>query len=127
MKLRRPEEFNIPLATKVLDHVTVHPDMHDQRTVMDSCHTRGCIAGWTVEFGKNVDFDRYLGLEDARIMLGVSIEEAGFLFLEVFDAKSARRELASWIKQATKVQHPQPRPSLPRRVLMGLFGVQDYR
>lgn len=43
--------LNVPLLTKVLDHITAHPEEHDQRSWAirkDGCGTACCVAGWAV-------------------------------------------------------------------------------
>ncbi len=54
---------DVPLLRKVLEHLTAHPDQHEQRhwwlTDTDTaCGTAGCIAGWTVALARP-DLDVY--------------------------------------------------------------------
>ena len=47
MNKMTPEEA----AQKVLDHIELHPEKHDQQAwanTSNACGTTGCIAGWTV-------------------------------------------------------------------------------
>ena len=42
---------NTPLLRRIMEHVTAHPDEHDQSSwgYRDGCGTTRCIAGWAVE------------------------------------------------------------------------------
>lgn len=40
MKLSHPEDFNIDLAEKVLDHIKIHPEAYSQN------HHDRCLIGW---------------------------------------------------------------------------------
>lgn len=44
--------INIPLLRKVMDHITAHPEEHDQTTwgQRRHCGTTFCVAGWAVQF-----------------------------------------------------------------------------
>lgn len=53
-------ELNVPLLTKVLDHVTAHPEEWNQTVwaVEHSCGTACCVAGWAaVMAGYELKFD----------------------------------------------------------------------
>jgi hypothetical protein len=47
---------NIPLLRKVMDHITAHPEEHDQESwaIRRDCGTTMCVAGWTVHFAGHV-------------------------------------------------------------------------
>jgi hypothetical protein len=96
--LSHPEDLNLKLATKVLKQVTNHPRSHDQTTVMDSCGTVGCIAGWTCVC--NRENPRYATMYRAEALLGLTHYEAGELFSGGATESDARALLARWIKQA---------------------------
>src|SRR5258708_7697236 len=105
MKLSHPEEFNLEVATKVLNQVTLHPESHLQRVAMNMCGSQGCIAGWACEFyeGSYLDLTPALGrMAAARIILGLEHHEADKLFSAVLGESAARRRLGSMIRQAEK-------------------------
>lgn len=58
-------ELNVPLLTKVLEHVTAHPEEWDQSNwaVRRDCGTTYCVAGWTVTMtGHDVDWHEFWNL-----------------------------------------------------------------
>jgi hypothetical protein len=77
---------NVPLLRKVLEHVTEHPDQHDQRVWVKQtgCGTAACLAGWAVLI-EGLDPDMsiacgYFGteyLEDGRDIAVVAAELIG--------------------------------------------------
>ncbi|MBF6326531.1 hypothetical protein IU451_28945 [Nocardia cyriacigeorgica] len=98
---------NIPLMRRVLDHITAHPDQHDQ-----SNYTR-CVAGWAIKLDgywaflnpgagfaaiEVVDFHtgniEYTD-DVARDLLGLDEAEAEFLILNA-DNQQAR----AWLEDA---------------------------
>lgn len=55
-------ELNVPLLSKVLEHVTAHPEEWDQANwaVQRDCGTTYCVAGWTVAMtGHDIDWHEY--------------------------------------------------------------------
>jgi len=108
MRLSHPENFNIELATTVLDHVTANPRAHRQDIVMHPCGTQGCIAGWTLAFyegDRRALWYRDGSREDAaRDLLGLSHREADKLFSGARSAHNARGMLASFMKQAIRYE-----------------------
>lgn len=42
-------EFNLDLASRVLDHITLHPDQHQQPNY------RSCVVGWTLRLANDRD------------------------------------------------------------------------
>ncbi len=51
---------NVELLDRVLDHIRMNPEQHDQRywAQQEGCNTSYCFAGWTVilEGGKAVEY-----------------------------------------------------------------------
>lgn len=118
-RVRTIPDLNVPLLTKVMEHIELHPDEHDQSEWAQSdspqseCGTVKCFAGhavaMTMDQGERftwirptpfLDY-RATGIQDAdgrfadrivdraRQELGLTIQEAGSLF---YSAKS-RAEL----------------------------------
>lgn len=110
MKLQRPEKFNVALAQTVLNHVTLHPEMHNQAIVMNSCNTAGCIAGWIWVLDKGEPMPEAIicgsgnRMDDAQDILGLTTREADQLFSGVITERMAVKMLADMIRQATKHQ-----------------------
>lgn len=106
--LSHPEDFNIDLATKVLDQITRQPWTHDQSVVMNECGTSGCIAGWTNllhnprAYKKAYKKDSYMGMDDARLLLGLPYGEARRLFSGGLPESEARKLLSAMIAEATQ-------------------------
>lgn len=87
---------NVPLLRKVLDHITAHPEEHDQQSwgIKTSCGTAYCVAGHALAMS-GVDFrwEYQLGavraiytaegedvFEAGRQILGLDFEGADDLF-----------------------------------------------
>lgn len=62
--------MNVTLLQKVLDHITAHPEEHDQNfyAIRRDCGTTMCVAGHTVVFaGYTIDWSRAALLSDGGI------------------------------------------------------------
>jgi hypothetical protein len=90
--------YNYEMLRKVYDQVTIHPETHDQEVFI--CDTRRCIAGWTIEFSTEWEFDtvatvKPVGMSTvealdlgevesvsaaAKEILGLTDDEADYLF-----------------------------------------------
>lgn len=99
-------ELNVPLLTKVLDHITAHPKEWNQglwAVQGETCGTTCCVAGWAaVMSGHTLDFEErscpctQCEVEGAKAAsyttegeficnvaqreLGLTVSQAGFLF-----------------------------------------------
>lgn len=96
----------IALARKVLDHVSNHPEVHDQGTFFDeafpNCGTVACVAGWAVilngEHPMNLGGWK-IGVR-AQALLGLTDEQREALFFDTTSESHARDLLASYIAEA---------------------------
>lgn len=84
-------QINEPLLQKTLDHITAHPEEHDQAIWMvrgPECGTLGCAAGWAVVFaGHELKFmpigtgdgwrETALRVDDGRWVQHAAREELG--------------------------------------------------
>ncbi|OII61168.1 hypothetical protein BJP40_06475 [Streptomyces sp. CC53] len=103
-------EINQELFQKIRDQFVLHPETHAQRDWESyaTCGTQRCVAGWALHFHKphqDIDTTRKEVLythdkyhfnlnggyeESARIILGLTPDEATRLFYEMDDSAARR-------------------------------------
>ena len=106
-------KVNTELAAQVYNHITLHPEAHDQEVVAEGvdylpngnvCGTTACIAGWTCAYagklegvkdiyGRDDYIDHSDWFEDAREALGISVRLAEELFASYLPEYHARAAL----------------------------------
>ncbi len=102
--------MNTELAEKVLDHVLLYPEQHDQDVYggKNSCGTTGCIAGWSMllsgythimeVFYRPNGFSVFEPFHEGQKLLGLNDEEARTVFY-TFDNASAIKRLQELVFQ----------------------------
>lgn len=116
------ETLNIPYARKVLEHLTAHPEEHNQTNfgMRTSCGTTACIAGATIlmDADTTVLWDG-VGMfgavttptrpgqcvtDRAAELLGLNSYDAGRLFYNMSNVESLDM-LTTYIREAEAVQY----------------------
>ncbi len=86
--------INAELAARVLKQITEHPASHDQETwwwdarewsvipatVEPKCGSVGCVAGWACALATEKPSERVDWWEGGREVLGLSLDDACWLF-----------------------------------------------
>lgn len=84
-------EFNLDLAEKVLEQITLHPETHHQSS------PTFCVVGWTIKLGKvRQNYER--SASRAAEALGIDYDTARDIW-ETMNDNAARRKLVRLIKQ----------------------------
>lgn len=126
MIIKEQPGLNVPLLTKVLDHITEHPDEWRQSwwATKTECGTACCVAGWATVFsGHELSFSPHHAdemwasytadgemIEDvAKRELGLDDEAAEALF----QASNSRSALWYFAEQMSGGHIVKPEPAVP--------------
>lgn len=80
-------EFNLDLGQRVLEQITLNPELHDQKD------PSACVMGWTVRLGGEYQYWCYDDITDGAKMLGISHCRAAIIYI-ILGNRIARWELA---------------------------------
>ncbi|HMP07606.1 MAG TPA: hypothetical protein PJ982_14750 [Lacipirellulaceae bacterium] len=67
------------LLVAVVNHILQHRETWDQKEWHSECGTKHCVAGWTQVMGGQ-PMDEDCVVDDAEELLGLSYDEANYLF-----------------------------------------------
>jgi len=89
-------ELNKQLLADVINQIITHPETHNQS--IWHCGTSHCVAGWTQVLGHGPR-DQYPAnvMEDAADLLGLSLEDADYLFSAELTISSVYRRASQLI------------------------------
>jgi hypothetical protein len=109
------EQLNERLITKVLKHIKAFPHSYDQDDTASSCDVTkktpcgaiACFGGWAVllamKKNERSSFTNEVSLDDAQDVLGLTGDEANYLFATT-GTRSPRRDYRIIIKRLKEIR-----------------------
>lgn len=117
---------NVALLNQVMDFIEENPKQHDQGVIWSQnrmpkplawvlgrqeCGSTGCFAGWAVHFSNPGKERRYGSLIDAMFLLGLTPQEADWMFSPI----RTRAEQREFVDTVTAEDEAKRRAAAARR------------